>query len=75
MGDVPDQRSLYALTRDGGGTAPTFGSALVPPLTYTVGTPIPPRVLPAATGGTGALTYTLAPALPAGLTFTAATRR
>ena len=64
----------YALPRDGGGRAPTFGSAVVPPLTYTVGTSIPPRVLPAATGGTGALAYSLTPALPVGLTFTAATR-
>ena len=64
----------YTLPRDGGGTAPTFGSAVVPPLTCTVGTSIPPRVLPAATGGTRALAYSLTPALPAGLTFTAATR-
>ena len=64
----------YTLPRDAGGTAPTFGSAVVRPLTYTVGTSIPPLVLPAATGGTGALAYSLTPALPADLTFTAATR-
>ena len=53
---------------------PTFGTAVVPSLTYTVGVRISPRVLPAATGGRGPLTYALTPALPAGLTFTAATR-
>ena len=31
--------------------------------------------LPSATGGAGTLTYTLTPALPAGLTFTASARR
>ena len=65
---------LYAYAMPGKDGAPTFGSAVVPPLTYTVGVRISPRVLPAATGGRGRLTYTLAPALPAGLTFTAASR-
>ena len=42
---------------------------------YTVGTAITALVLPAATGGTGTLTYTLTGALPTGdLTFTAASR-
>ena len=36
--------------------------------TYTVGTQIAPLTLPEATGGTGTLTYSLAPAVP-GLTF------
>ena len=50
-------------------------------LTYTMGRPIPALTLPAATGGTGTLTYTLTgPASAAlsqavpGLTFTATTR-
>ena len=51
-----------------------FGA--VPPLdrVYPVDQAITDLVLPAATGGTGAVTYTLTPPLPAGLTFTASTR-
>ena len=40
---------------------------------YTAGTPITPLVLPAASGGTPPLTYSVS-ALPAGLVFDAATR-
>ena len=49
---------------------------VVPPLdrVFTVNQEITNLVLPAATGGTGAVTYTLTPELPAGLAFTAATR-
>ena len=65
---------LYAYAMPGKDAGPTFASAVVPLLTYTVGVRISPRVLPAATGGREQLTYTLAPALPAGLTFAAATR-
>ena len=43
-------------------------------LTYEVGTAIEPLTLPEVTGGTPPLTYSLTPALPAGLTFDAATR-
>ena len=43
-------------------------------LTYEVGTAIEPLTLPEVTGGTPPLTYSLAPALPTGLTFDAATR-
>ena len=52
------------------------GLALTAPddQSYTVGTAITALVLPAATGGTGTLTYTLTGALPTGLTFTAASR-
>ena len=42
--------------------------------TYEVGTAIEPLTLPEVTGGTPPLTYSLTPALPAGLTFDAATR-
>ena len=51
-----------------------FGA--VPPLdrVYPVDQAITDLVLPAATGGTGAVTYTLTPPLPAGITFTASTR-
>ena len=51
-------------------TTPTFGTATVPDTTYTVNVAVS-DTLPAA--GTGALTYTLTPALPAGLTYKAAT--
>ena len=42
--------------------------------TYEVGTAIEPLPLPEVTGGTPPVVYTLAPALPVGLTFDAATR-
>ena len=73
-GDTGSRAKLYAYALPVKDAGPTFGSAAVPPLTYTWGVRISPRVLPAATGGRGPLTYTLTPALPAGLTFTAATR-
>ena len=57
---------------------PTFGAATVTGRTYARDTRIPALRLPAATGGNGALTYTLAgpdgAALPAGLTFDATSR-
>ena len=57
------------------GGAPSFASARPPgDRTYTEGTPITPLTLPVALGGDGALTYTLAPAVP-GLAFSPATRR
>ena len=43
-------------------------------LTYEVGTAIEPGMLPGVTGGTPPFTYSLAPDLPVGLTFDAATR-
>ena len=43
-------------------------------LTYEVGTAIEPGTLPEVTGGTPPFTYSLAPDLPVGLTFDAATR-
>ncbi len=56
-------------------TAPAFAaSASIPDQTYTVGTAIETLTLPAATGGNGTLTYTLTPALPAGLSFDPGTR-
>ena len=58
----------------GGSSAPTFGDATVANQSYELNKAITPLVLPAATGGVGALTYALSPSLPAGLTFTAGTR-
>ena len=49
---------------------PAFGSRTVSAKRYVVHTPVN-DVLPAATGGDGTLTYTVAPGLPAGLSFTA----
>ena len=54
---------------------PSFASDAGPgDQTFTVGTAIATLTLPRATGGDGALTYTLAPEVP-GLAFDAATRR
>ena len=55
-----------------GDTAPSFGDATTPAQTYIAGLAIEPLTLPAATGGNGAITYTLTPAIP-GLTLDAAT--
>ncbi len=53
----------------------SFGSATVESMLYDTGTAITPIVLPQATGGTGAVSYTLSPTtLPRGLTWTASTR-
>ena len=56
------------------GGQPEFGSATVVNLAYQQGSPIDSLTLPEADGGEGVLTYALAPALPAGLSFDAATR-
>ncbi len=55
-------------------TAPTFGTATVANQSYALNTAIANLTLPAATGGDGALVYTLSPAPPLGLTFNAAAR-
>ena len=55
-------------------TAPSFGTATVTNQTYTAGTTISALTLPEATDGNGALTYSLAPSLPQGLAFDAASR-
>ena len=54
-------------------TAPSFSGG-ASDLDYTVGTPVSGPALPIATGGNGALTYYLTPAVP-GLTFAQATRQ
>ena len=55
-------------------TAPSFGSATVASQSWTQYDAITALTLPAATGGDGALSYTLTPALPSGLAFDATTR-
>ena len=47
---------------------PTFGAQTIPNQTWTQNQPITAFTLPTATGGDGNLTYTLTPALPAGIT-------
>ena len=49
--------------------APAFGDAAIPSQRYIEGRGIEALALPAATGGTGELTYSLAPAAPPGLVF------
>ena len=53
---------------------PSFGAATIPDQEYRAESDIEPLTLPAATGGDGALSYTVTPALPGGLAFDAATR-
>ena len=53
---------------------PSFGDATVAGQSYVQGTAIAVLVLPAATGGDGALTYTLTPEPPSGLSLDEDTR-
>ena len=53
---------------------PVFEGSSPAAQNYEVGVQIPPLTLPEATSGNRALTYTLTPALPPGLSFNAATR-
>ncbi len=53
---------------------PTYAGVDSPALAFTEGEAIDPVTLPAATGGDGALTYTVSPTLAAGLAFDAASR-
>ena len=57
-------------------TAPVFAQGVsIPNISATAGTAITPVILPEATDADGdTITYTLTPALPAGLTFNASTR-
>ena len=62
-----------AIEAAGTGPAPTFGGATISEQFYAQGTAVD-LTLPVATGGSGTSTYTLTPALPTGLSFTAADR-
>ena len=55
-------------------TSPDFGTITIPDITATVNQAITSVTLPAATGGNKPLTYSLTPALPAGMSFNAGTR-
>ena len=57
-----------------GKVVPTAASDEATIREFAVGQPVDAFVLPAATGGTAPLTYSLSPELPAGLSFDAATR-
>ena len=64
---------MFQITVNVEDTPPTFAAnANIPDQEYTQGTMIEPLTLPLATGGDGALTYTLSP--PDGLTFDGRTR-
>ena len=66
------QQSTAAMPED---SQPSFAGAGGPGNpSYTVGTAIDTLTLPAASGGDGALTYSLSPSVP-GLTYSAATRQ
>ena len=54
--------------------APSFGNQTIADQTYTQNREITTLTLPAATGGEPPLTYSLSPALPAGLSFDATAR-
>ena len=56
-------------------TVPSFGDAAIPEQIYTHNLAIDTLQLPAASGGNGALAYTLMPALPTGLSLDAAARQ
>ena len=56
-------------------TAPSFGGAGIADQSYVLEQAIAALQLPAASGGNGALSYTLTPELPAGLRLDAATRQ
>ena len=57
----------------GGAPALSFGAGVIANQAWVVGT-AESLTLPEATGGTGTITYSLSPTLPAGVTFTSASR-
>ena len=67
----PSSTTLTINDAPTGDTAPTFGGATTPAQVFTIGTAVD-LTLPTATGGNGAITYALTPAIP-GLTLDAAT--
>ena len=70
LGDLGDFFNFFGL----GKVVPTDSHDLAAIREFVVGQRVEDIVLPEASGGTAPLTYTLSPALPAGLTFDAATR-
>ena len=70
--EIPIAPATLTINDSGTDTAPTFGAVTISPQVFTIGTAVD-LTLPAATGGNGAITYALTPAIP-GLTLDAATR-
>ncbi len=69
-----DEDTLSLNIRIESGSKPTFAAgAGIDPLALVVNTPMTAVVLPVATGGNGSISYRFDPALPAGLSFDAAT--
>ena len=62
------------VTDDDANTTPDFGALTIADHNWPKDVGIAPLTLPAATGGNGALAYSLSPGLPAGLNFDATTR-
>ena len=71
----PDSASLTFTITVAEDLVPTFQQAAITDKNYVQDRAIASETLPAAVGGDGALTYAIAPQLPAGLTFDPATRR
>ena len=71
--DAPEAAGETGEADEAGAQALTFGDAAVPAQRYEVGDRVA-LTLPAARGGAAPVTYTLAPAAPAGLAFAAAAR-
>ena len=67
------QSSSVAVTPFGADSSPSFGSKTIGQRHFPLNSSAS-VTLPTATGGNGALTYEVTPALPAGLTFNAVTR-
>ena len=75
-GSVSDTFDIVVSAAAVSDTAPAFaGGASIPTQTWTVDAQITAFTLPAATGGNGAISYALTPALPAGVTLDATTRQ
>ncbi len=62
------------VTDDDANTTPDFGTLTIADHNWPKDVEIAPLTLPVATGGNGALAYSLSPGLPAGLNFDATTR-
>ena len=69
-----DLSSFFGAFNGAGKVVPTTSHDLAEIREFIVGQRVEGIVLPAASGGTAPRTYSLSPALPAGLTFDAATR-
>ncbi len=72
-GDQATRRFTITVTAAMSGLPPSFGSVV--DRIYTQNVAIPTLQLPGAADGEGALTHSISPALPAGLTFNSATRQ